>query len=100
MSRRAMMLGVGPRSGSAGVLPESPWGWDRPEMSSLPGTPCARRGSSKQDSNEAKGVTMAVIACKNCGTKVNSEAVACPACGADPRTGEGGTPSSAPSSDA
>jgi hypothetical protein len=32
---------------------------------------------------------MAVIACKNCGSKVNSEAVACPACGADPRTGEG-----------
>jgi len=38
---------------------------------------------------------MAVIACKNCGAKVNSEAMACPACGADPRTGEGGSPSSA-----
>jgi RNA polymerase subunit RPABC4/transcription elongation factor Spt4 len=41
---------------------------------------------------------MAVIACKNCGAKVNSEAVACPACGADPRTGEGGSPADAPSS--
>jgi RNA polymerase subunit RPABC4/transcription elongation factor Spt4 len=36
---------------------------------------------------------MAVILCKNCGAKVNSEAVACPECGADPRTGEGGSPS-------
>ena len=35
---------------------------------------------------------MAVISCKNCGAKVNSEAVACPECGADPRTGEGGSP--------
>ena len=35
---------------------------------------------------------MAVISCKNCGAKVNSEAVAWPECGADPRTGEGGSP--------
>ncbi len=34
---------------------------------------------------------MAVIPCKTCGAKVNSEAVACPSCGADPRTGEGGS---------
>jgi uncharacterized membrane protein YvbJ len=43
---------------------------------------------------------VAVIACKNCGTKVNSEAMACPACGADPRSGEGGSPSSTSSSGA
>ena len=36
-----------------------------------------------------KGATMAVIACKSCGAKVNSEAVACPACWSDPRTGDG-----------
>jgi hypothetical protein len=42
---------------------------------------------------------MAVIACKDCGAKVDSEAVACPACGADPRIGEGGSPARAPSSD-
>jgi RNA polymerase subunit RPABC4/transcription elongation factor Spt4 len=41
---------------------------------------------------------MAVIACKNCGAKVNSEAVACLACGADPRTGESGSLAGAPSS--
>jgi RNA polymerase subunit RPABC4/transcription elongation factor Spt4 len=40
---------------------------------------------------------MAVMSCKNCGAKVNSEAVACPTCGADPRAGEGGAPASSPS---
>jgi hypothetical protein len=39
-----------------------------------------------------------VIACEDCGAKANSEAVACPAYGADPRTWEGGSPARAPSS--
>jgi hypothetical protein len=32
---------------------------------------------------------MAVIPCKHCFTRVNAAAIRCPACGADPRTGEG-----------
>jgi hypothetical protein len=32
---------------------------------------------------------MAVINCRSCGARVNAEAIRCPECGADPRTGEG-----------
>jgi hypothetical protein len=32
---------------------------------------------------------MAVITCRHCSSKVNADAVRCPHCGADPRTGEG-----------
>jgi hypothetical protein len=32
---------------------------------------------------------MAVIRCANCSVKINADALGCPGCGADPRTGEG-----------